>query len=389
MRLTMRTADRYSPNAVLLTVLLTLVFFLVFCAQLLWIPASRLQNLYVRSVVLSAADAVSAAASQTGLDAFVPRARELFLNGSGLASHTAWDTRYYNRRNPAESRSGTEMESIPNYLMSGAAVLNAVYESIALETAGSAARGNARDTAAGVAQTADQSSGFPSSLVHSPENPLRVFAFGDSQAYSLGNGLSRLSGKDGPIVVEVLAVHSTGFIRGDYYSWPAKLEDTFSAQRYDAAVLMLGMNDYQNFYNSAGKALRKETAEWEAAYHERCRRIIDLLLMNVDRVYWLGMPVVQNSAYNQSLAYIDEVQQKLAAEYSPQTLQRISVRDVLPGTGKSFTDTVVREDGSTIKVMSSDGTHFTVEGGQLVMRPLFDSLSRDFMFNQVPVAVMP
>ena len=45
--------------------------------------------------------------------------------------------------------------------------------------------------------------------------------------------------------------------------------------------------------------------------------------------------------------------------------------------------------GKRLKVMSDDGSHFTVEGGQLAMRPLFDRLCADFPFARVPSAHLP
>jgi len=216
-----------------------------------------------------------------------------------------------------------------------------------------------------------------------------VYMFGDSQVFSLGSGLSRLAGKDSPVDVEYIAVHSSGFIRDDYFNWPAKLADTFKSKKYDAAVMMLGMNDYQSFLDDKGTILKKRTAEWEAAYRARCHALIDIVLTSVPRLYWVGMPVVKNPAYNESLAYIDTIQQSVADEYSPDILVRIPLKDTIPGKDKPFSPNFETGDGKKFQVMSSDGTHFTVEGGQLVMKPLFEFLTRDFLFSEIPVAHLP
>ena len=108
--------------------------------------------------------------------------------------------------------------------------------------------------------------------IHSEENPLHVFMFGDSQVFSLGSGLSRLAGKDSPIVIESLPIHSSGFIRADYYNWPAKLQDTFSAGSYEAAIMMLGMNDYQSFWDNDGKVMKKHTPEWGSGLQGKMSR---------------------------------------------------------------------------------------------------------------------
>lgn len=366
-----------SPNFAALTVALTLFLAALFCAQSLWIPFSRIGNLYVRSVGLAAADAFAVFASSTGLDTVVPRLRESFLQAAGLTENLAWDARYFNRRQSAVSASPSAAETATAGGTSSAA----------------AAAGASPETAssgAAVPDTVQVRRGRVSPrAVHSAENPLRVYVFGDSQVYSLGIGLSRLAGKDSAIAVDYLPVHSSGFIRQDYFSWNQKLADTFAETAYDAGVVMMGMNDYQNFWTDEGVVAVKETAFWEEEYKKKCRSVLDTALLYLPRVYWLGMPLVKNSTYAGHLAYIGRIQQEVAAEYSPDVLAYIPLQDAVPGAGKPYTDTLVTGSGKRLKVMSDDGSHFTVEGGQLAMRPLFDRLCADFPFARVPSAHLP
>jgi hypothetical protein len=447
--------DRYSPNAVLAACIVAAGLLVVICGKTLWVPASRVENLYLRSIVLAAADAGSAFASWTGCDGALPAVRTAFLDSTGLSTHVDWDTRYFNTRDgtgsamnlaragaqndsasaagsdsvepsasdsadataiaespvlpsgtcidirggptifipdPESSANGVEVAGIS--IGDGASIkvddLPLVTEKSSpaalLSSNGASSRSAARNTSlAGRSPLAVKVRGF----AHSSKNPLNVFMFGDSQVFSLGSGLSRLTGKDGPIAVDFLPVHSSGFIRGDYFNWPSKLEDTFTNGSYEAGIMMLGMNDYQNFWSDAGKVLKKRTPEWEAAYKQKCRSIIDIALASVPRLYWVGMPVVRNDAYSESLAYIDSVQDSLAAEYSPDVLVRISLKDTIPGSGQKYADSVEFPKGKKLRVMSEDGSHFTVEGGQLAMKPLFDRLSRDYLFSEVPVAHLP
>lgn len=367
----------YSPNYVYFVIALVIFCTAVLCGKSVWIPFSRIDNLYVRSAGLAAADAFSAFASGTGLDNIVPRARRVFLSVSGLSDNLAWNEKYFNRRqtgggfpvsgeNPSPSESGDGAAPVP----SG--------ENFARE-----------EMPQTTASAAKPSGKVPSlNILHSSANPLRVYMFGDSQVYSLGIGLSRLAGKDSPVHVEYLPVHSSGFIRQDYFSWHKMIEDTFSKSPYNAGVIMLGMNDYQNFWNDDGNVVVKETEGWEAAYRKKCISLIDTALLYLPRIYWLGMPVVKNSTYNSHLAYIEKIQAAVASEYSPDVLVYVPLRDTVPGEGKSYSDVFVTPDGKQIKAMSDDGSHFTVEGGQIVMKPLFDMLCRDFLFSELPIAHM-
>lgn len=380
----MKKKDAYSPNGVLLAVSIAAVSFIALSGTTLWIPASRIGNLHIRSIALSAAEACAAFASLTRLDRAVPYLRSAFLSGSGLASHPSWDERYYNRRSASSSRSfepDTALVRSPaDELPSAAGELPSVPDSPAAELSALTAEGP--DAALPPEDSAVN-------MIHSSENPLKVYMFGDSQVFSLGSGLSRLAGKSSPISVDFLAIHSSGFVRWDYYNWPSKLDDYFAANRCDAAVMMLGMNDYQSFWNSRGEIMKKGTSEWEAAYKEKCRRIIDRVLMSVPRIYWVSMPLVKNPEYNETLEYIDKVQDDLSSSYSPDLVVRIRLKDAVPGTDKPYTDSLAGPSGNAVRIMSEDGSHFTVEGGQFAMKPLFDRLSSDYLFSEVPVANLP
>jgi uncharacterized protein len=411
--------DRYSPNMVIATLSVAVLCLIVMCGQTLWVPASRIENLYVRSVVLAAADSGSAFAAWTGLDGGFPAFRNAFLDMSGLSRNISWDTRFYNtrdRRNTAaQGASGVTGTSAADNaadkdFSASASVASSAGSPIASPTASptepavSSATGLSPDIASipPVVESAGntvQAAQRPqigvrrpnrgASLIFSAKNPLNVFVFGDSQVFSLGSGLSRLSGKDSPMSVDFLPIHSSGFIRGDYFNWPAKLDETFRDGSYEAAVMMLGMNDYQSFWDERGRILKKHTPEWEAAYKAKCRELIDITLVSVPRLYWLGMPKVKNQAYDESLAYIDSVQRSLAEEYSPDMVIRVSLRDTIPGAQKPYADSVDIAPGKKLRVMSDDGSHFTVEGGQLAMKPLFDRLCADYLFSEVPVAHLP
>ncbi len=404
--------DSYSANHVMATVAVCAACAVLLCGKSLWIPASRVENLSARSVALATAESLSLLASRAGLDVYVPALREGFVDAAGLSGHSSWDMRYFNKR----SSPGAATDSpagLPPPSAEGTATQNGDLAAATdtADTPAAATTDNAATTdTTATADTASATGDIASSVatadtavavrpdrnrklerayIYSRERPLEVYFFGDSQVFSLGSGFSRLVGKDSPIRVDVLAIHSSGFIRADYYDWPSKLADTLASKRYGAAVMMLGMNDYQNFWGDDGKALKKRTPQWEAAYKERCRRIIDIALSEVPRVYWLRMPLVKNKAYDESLRYIESVHDSLAGEYSPDTLVRVSLRDSVPGPDRPYAETLTLGESPAVRVMSEDGSHYTVEGGQLATRALFDLMARDFLFSELPVAHLP
>ena len=138
------------------------------------------------------------------------------------------------------------------------------------------------------------------------------------------------------------------------------------------------MNDYQNFYADNGKVLVKETEDWESAYRDKIKTHLDILSANTKKVYWLGMPIVRNKIYNAQLLYIEDLHKKIALEYSETMLQKISLSSIVPGDGVPYSDTVKTSDGKKISLMKDDGHHYTVSGGEYVMKPFLELLYKDW-----------
>ena len=213
------------------------------------------------------------------------------------------------------------------------------------------------------------------------EKPLRILMVGDSQMHSIAAGFLRLTGQSSSIRVKEISVHSSGFIRSDYYNWPKKLKNVFEESKnepYDIAVIFLGMNDYQNFYADNGKVLVKETEDWESAYRDKIKTHLNVLLANTKKVYWLGMPIVRDKIYNAQLLYIEDLHKKIASEYSSLILNKFSLSSVAPGEGVPYTDSLKTAEGKKIRLMKDDGHHYTVSGGEYVMQPFLELLYKDW-----------
>ena len=138
------------------------------------------------------------------------------------------------------------------------------------------------------------------------------------------------------------------------------------------------MSDYQNFYADNGKVLVKETENWESAYRDKIITHLDVLFANTKKVYWLGMPVVRDKIYNAQLLYIEDLQKKIASEYSSIILNKFSLSSIAPGEGVPYTDTVKTAEGKKIRLMKDDGHHYTVSGGEYIMQPFLELLYKDW-----------
>lgn len=222
---------------------------------------------------------------------------------------------------------------------------------------------------------------------YSRENPLRILFAGDSQMQSLSEGFKRNIGDNSPFVAQCLAVVSSGFVRDDYYNWPAKLTSLFNeakrkAKPFDAVVLILGMNDYQNFFDGNGRLFKKGSSDWERAYIQKIKSLMDILQANVKKIYWLGLPLLRSPRLNEEISFVENCQIKALNQLDKAKVERISLRSLLATKAATYTDRLTLADGKSIVFMRNDGMHYTLAGGSFIMSEVEKYFYRDFYIEK-------
>lgn len=418
----------YSANKALLFFLLCIFFFMLLLGKSLESFSHKIKNPYAAEVFNAAVKPVSELSQKLKLDNPIPSARTFFLRYAGLEGLSDWDSFYYleNTGEPIKNRADKK-SSIDNLADDLERTREALPHTDSLSEDTAAARKMVEELEAklenmntvldrlkdieqariaelekirltqkmleskkeDISEAAvkeeesdvEQAEEPKKVYIYNTEKPLRILMIGDSQMRSIAAGFLRLTGQNSSIRVKEISVHSSGFIRSDYYNWPKKLKNVFEESKnepYDIAVIFLGMNDYQNFYADNGKVLVKETEDWESAYRDKIKTHLDILSANTKKVYWLGMPIVRNKIYNAQLLYIEDLHKKIALEYSETMLQKISLSSIVPGDGVPYSDTVKTSDGKKISLMKDDGHHYTVSGGEYVMKPFLELLYKDW-----------
>jgi len=415
----------YSANKALSFFLLCIFLFMLLLGKSLDDFSSKIKNPYAADVFKTAVKPVSELSQKLKLDNLIPSARSFFLRYAGLEGLSDWDSFYYmdsaelihrerllalenlgeaidkSQRDvlPAESKPEdvAAVKKMVDELEAKLENINTVLDRLKdIEQARVAELEKIRltqkmlelrkedifETAVKEGESNVEQAEAPKKVyTYNTERPLRILMIGDSQMHSIAAGFLRLTGQNSSIRVKEISVHSSGFIRGDYYNWPKKLKNVFEESQnepYDIAVIFLGMNDYQNFYADSGKVLVKETEDWESAYRDKIITHLDVLFANTKKVYWLGMPVVRDKIYNAQLLYIEDLQKKIASEYSSIILNKFSLSSIAPGEGVPYTDTLKTAEGKKIRLMKDDGHHYTISGGEYIMQPFLELLYKDW-----------
>lgn len=396
----------YSANNVFFFFLICITLIFLLLSASLHSAVLKIENKYLKEIYSAVTKPLSDFSAKYGIDSVIPKIRNTFLSAAKLTDNANWDNFYYADTNETAVHPESEETPFPDTqadadrLAQNIAELETKLEFLKdtlseLKKASSRqpfdiaphtsteeklpAEGSPKEE---IAEDKTAESSSPEMLdkhiyTYTKEKPLRVLMIGDSQMRSIAGGFMRLVGETSPIKITEVSVPSSGFVRGDYYNWPKKLQSIFAENKntpFDIAIIFLGMNDYQNFYDGEGNILVKETPEWEAAYSEKIKKHLDILFSHTKKVYWLGMPVVRNKVYNADLSYIEKIQKKIASYYTAEQLIRFSLSGAAPGEGVPYTDTVQTAEGKKIKLMRDDGTHYTISGGEYIMTSFLELL---------------
>ena len=365
---------RYSPNQCFFFVVLTLLILIPFLGQRLAHPVQNIKRASLKNIYSALTAPIVSVTESSPVAAVIPVLRNVFIRTAGLAERGEWDTFFY--------RQGVyDSEVAAFYAVTGEQGYTETIPGFSDNLGGS---GLPAELVGQVSKAMLRNVALP--VVHSARMPLRLFFFGDSQMRSIAAGMTRALGSDTAIAVRELSVPSSGFLRSDYYNWPQKLEAIFADQkdgeRFDAAVIFLGMNDYQDMWTTGGIILTAGSPEWEEVYRKMVKVHLDTALASVPRLYWLGLPVVRSAAYNEKMQYLNAVHDSVAEEYDSKKLVRISLKGLVEQYGTGYIGAIKPEGSAWIPLIQGDGIHYTIEGGEYLMKQFIDRLHRDYVFDR-------
>ena len=136
-------------------------------------------------------------------------------------------------------------------------------------------------------------------------DPARVLLVGDSDAGGLSPFLERALKTDGLAAVTTDYKVSSGFVRPDFFDWPARLAATLPASNAEIVVAVFGANDGQPFLDMPSKPV--DSPEWRTEYGKRISAAMDMLSAGGRTVIWVGVPNGRDPSLTAALAVQNEV----------------------------------------------------------------------------------
>lgn len=215
-------------------------------------------------------------------------------------------------------------------------------------------------------------------------HPMHLYIAGDSMAGIPGMALVNLS-NDTHLIKPLLDYRiSSGLVRPDFFNWPAQLQRQVKAFDPGAVVVMWGANDNQGVQTSSGKVYEFGSSGWEKEYRKRVGDAIAVLFGGgVRRIYWVGQPIVPDSAYDRQIRLMNDIFRGAAKKHPG--VQYIDAYEVL-SDGGGYAQYLRDEKGEMQQVREADGQHLTYAGGMRLAKVVMAAIKAEWFGKKTPGA---
>jgi uncharacterized protein len=221
------------------------------------------------------------------------------------------------------------------------------------------------------AQPAVTSAAPPTSTAFGGEDGIyRILVIGDGLAGGLGNGMARMSIADTRFEIANRFNEFASLMRPTNYDWPEAISKIAVVKPYDAAVILMGVNDRQDWRNGNIR-YPFNTPQWIAAYEQQLDRLLDSVKAGGMKIYWVAMPPFADSGFESDMQILAAIHKKHVEAKGGVVLD---VRSSLLGPDGKYTDRGLDENDVERRIRESDGITFFKQGnnrfGILVMAAL-------------------
>lgn len=224
----------------------------------------------------------------------------------------------------------------------------------------------------------------PKPQVEKAENATRLAVFGDSLAVDVAKALDRFYAEDPNLVVIDQGVGSSGFVRDDYFDWNKAIGEQITADSFDLAVIVIGINDRQEISAPGGK-FNSLTPEWTTEYQARLSEFLGQLRAARKPVIWVGLPPMSKTEYSTAMTQISALHKMAAFSGGAEFLD---IYDRFLGEDGKYSSQGPDVNGQNARMRKDDGIHFSAAGADKVAFYINQSLRTFYRGGSVTIAVV-
>lgn len=185
-----------------------------------------------------------------------------------------------------------------------------------------------------------------------------VLVVGDFMAGGLAEGLEDVFAENPDIRVSDRSKGSSGFVRDDFYDWPAEIKPLLESEKPAVVIVMLGANDRQQM--KIGDTREPPgSAAWTKEYENRTEEFGRLIAASKAPFLWVGMPAFRSSKMTSDMLAFNDIY-KAAAEKSGGEF--IDVWDGFVDENGAFVTSGPDINGQPVRLRSDDGINLSKAG---------------------------
>jgi hypothetical protein len=199
---------------------------------------------------------------------------------------------------------------------------------------------------------------------------VRVGVFGDSFGDGVYSALYRLLPAKAGFQVDKYSQQSTGFTRYRRLDLEQHDDQQIDGQPLDVAVIAFGANDAQGVCDG-GHCGALMSKFWQKVISARVQAYVAMLRGHGATVYWVGLPVMRDAAFDSDARAMDEFYRGLMAELG---VSYIDIRPLTVDAAGQYQAYYLDKDGSPKLFRAGDGIHMSMNGYIQVTKGLADRI---------------
>jgi hypothetical protein len=234
-----------------------------------------------------------------------------------------------------------------------------------------------------------QSTGILSSSYITPfpqTDRYQIRVIGDWLGNGLTAGLEEAFKQDGTVQITSMSRSNFGLARPEQNDLYGEIDRMLNGGPVHIVVIMLGASDRNSIRTATGR-LQPGTAEWKDAYGKEAERLIKKLKAANVAVYWVGLPIMSNPSFGETVAAMNDAVRQAAYLNGVKFIE----------TWTGFTDQLGHYSaygpdltGQTKRLRESDGIGLTPAGNRKLANYVEIILRRDLaqarQYRNIPLA---
>lgn len=185
-----------------------------------------------------------------------------------------------------------------------------------------------------------------------------VLVVGDFMASGLAEGLDAVFAENPGITVVDRSKGSSGFVRDDFYDWPAEIDAILKQEKPAAVLVMLGSNDRQQLQVGDSREVPL-SANWIKEYKARTQALGKAIAADKVPFLWVGQPAFKAARMTSDMLAFNDIY-RAAAEATGGDF--VDIWDGFADENGAFVSSGPDINGQPVRLRADDGINMTRAG---------------------------